>query len=259
MTEPLISSLLPESDARKSLIERYQDSPAKALEAYIALESLFSKTVRVPGDGASKEEVAKFRKHIGVPEKAEDYAVPEGNAALAALRSIAHENSIPKRAFDALAAAVVKAEGERRSAAKKGYQDALAAELGEGAPDAVAGVKKFLEEKLPGFGRALEEAGLSEHPEIVKAMGRVAKIVSEDKVSGGIGGGGDQKPKDPKTLGARGRELIAKNSMGDRSNPKRAEEYAEFMSIVAQLNDAGYTGPDDERLLPRDPFGNIIR
>jgi hypothetical protein len=68
--------------------------------------------VKVPGEGASDTEIADFRKAIGVPEKADGYALPalkdaDGNDVpmnsekLGRIAEIAHKHGIPKSALEA--------------------------------------------------------------------------------------------------------------------------------------------------------------
>lgn len=73
--------------------------------------------IKVPGEGAGAEEVAAFRKAIGVPDSADGYQVtlPETNGGLelngeliGKLAQIAHSAGAPKEAFEALANAYVE-------------------------------------------------------------------------------------------------------------------------------------------------------
>lgn len=77
--------------------------------------------IKVPGEGASAEEIATFQKAIGVPEKPEDYKLPvlkdaEGNDVemnsdkLAAIATIAHKHGIPAMALEATLQEIAEAD-----------------------------------------------------------------------------------------------------------------------------------------------------
>jgi hypothetical protein len=69
--------------------------------------------VKVPGEKATKEEIAAFRKAIGAAEKPEDYALGEGSESVA---KWAAENGVPKSAVQKLAE-LRKAEAEAQTKA----------------------------------------------------------------------------------------------------------------------------------------------
>lgn len=139
--------------------------------------------VKVPGEGASAEEVAAYHRAIGVPEKAEDYAVPEfkdadGNpieintALTERIAQFAHKHGMPKGALEAVlhdeiaaqiaeydaivadrekaAGAHVKAWGEEREA-KLANIDAAARDIGLSRQD-----MEYLRGMPSGVGKALD-------------------------------------------------------------------------------------------------------
>lgn len=85
------------------------ESVEPLLKSYRALESKLAadNRIEVPGEGASDEAVAAYRKAIGVPESVEGYGfdAPEGWEAemslLEPLRAAAHKANMPKAAWDA--------------------------------------------------------------------------------------------------------------------------------------------------------------
>jgi hypothetical protein len=94
--------------------------------------------VKVPGEGASAEEVAAFRAGIGVPENAEGYEIklPETSGGLeldgdmiGKLAAIAHENGLPKAGFEAVANAYVAQQVEDHIAEVKRQDDLTQAQL----------------------------------------------------------------------------------------------------------------------------------
>jgi hypothetical protein len=75
--------------------------------------------IKVPGEGASDEELASFHKAIGVPDDVKGYEVklPETNGGLeldsdmvGKLAEIAHKSGVPKGGFEAIANAYVESQ-----------------------------------------------------------------------------------------------------------------------------------------------------
>lgn len=100
--------------------------------------------VKVPGDGATAEDVASFRSAIGVPENAEGYEVklPETSGGLelngdliGKLAGIAHEAGTPKAAFETIANAFVAHQVEEHIAEVKRQDDLTQKVLGEWGAD----------------------------------------------------------------------------------------------------------------------------
>lgn len=100
--------------------------------------------VKVPGDGATAEDVASFRSAIGVPENADDYEVklPETSGGLelngdliGKLAGIAHEAGTPKAAFETIANAFVAHQVEEHIAEVKRQDDLTQKVLAEWGAD----------------------------------------------------------------------------------------------------------------------------
>lgn len=67
-------------------LQKFGGDAEKLAHSYLELEKSFSGRVRIPGDASTPEEVASFRKALGVPEKSDGYtitlpAAPEGKQA----------------------------------------------------------------------------------------------------------------------------------------------------------------------------------
>lgn len=112
--------------------------------------------IKVPGEGATAEEIATFRKAIGVPEDAKGYELPVPKGAdgqplkgpdgepiklnaplLERLAGVAHKGGVPKAAYDALVQDFVQSQLEELGQADaKAQQEAQAkvAEWGRDAP-----------------------------------------------------------------------------------------------------------------------------
>jgi hypothetical protein len=89
---------------------KYQGVDALA-RAHVELQKTIGGRVKVPGDNAAPEELAQFRKALGVPDAPEGYtfAPPEGFPAdkwdkdgEAEFRKVAHKNGIPPKAAQEL-------------------------------------------------------------------------------------------------------------------------------------------------------------
>lgn len=93
----------------KELAKRF-NSGEDVLKSVADLRKEMSARIKVPGKNASEEDVARFRKAIGVPESPDEYEapVPDGyemtevdESMLDTFRGIAHEAGVPKKAADA--------------------------------------------------------------------------------------------------------------------------------------------------------------
>lgn len=120
--------------------------------------------VKVPGEGASAEEIASYHKAIGVPEDPKGYTVPEikgadGNPValntpfVDRVIGAAHKHGIPKTAMDALLAEEV--------AAQVAEHDAAVAALTKAAGDHVKSWGADKDARLAQVNAAAKEAGLS--------------------------------------------------------------------------------------------------
>lgn len=160
--------------------------------------------IKVPGEGASPEEIAAFNKAIGVPEKPEGYKLPEvkdadGNPVtldsdrIAAITKIAHANGIAARALEPTLQAIAEAEA-LELATREGELVAKA----RAHADAWGTAK---ENNLAAINRAFEALGVTREESLQlraawgpeRAMDVFAKLgngIGEDTM---IAGGGKQK------------------------------------------------------------------
>lgn len=120
--------------------------------------------IKVPGEGASAEEIAEYRKAIGVPEDPKGYAVPEfkdaaGNpiplntAMTERITAAAHKMGVPKAALDALLEGEIRAQIEEN--------DAHLAQLTEQANAHVKGWGADREAKMASVNAAAKALGLT--------------------------------------------------------------------------------------------------
>lgn len=100
--------------------------------------------IKVPGEGASAEDVAAFNKAIGVPDTAEGYQVtlPETNGGLeldndmiGKLAGIAHQAGLPKAGFEAVVNAYVAHQVEEHIAEVRRQDDLTQAKIAEWGAD----------------------------------------------------------------------------------------------------------------------------
>jgi hypothetical protein len=183
-----------------------------ALKSYANLENAMrsSNKVAIPGENASKEEVALFRSKIGVPDKPEGYeiarpdGIPEelwGTERVAAYQAKAHELGLSTKQAQELA----KWQAEQLGGDFKANTEALT----KSRDAAIADLKKdwganydanvALAEKgaaASGLTGDVLKANpeLSNNPHFIRAMQAVALKLGEDKGAGGDirqqGGGG---------------------------------------------------------------------
>lgn len=260
-----IASILPETfEGRQSLIERFQDDPVKAMQSYRELERVMGATTRVPAPDATPEEWVKFHKKMGVPEDPASYGVPESKDQafgefFNGLRDVAKDAGIPKGAFDKLAAAAAEIGNTRVSTQEKAQteqQDAAAAQLTEAFGEEVGAAQAKAAEMLKRLndGEAPPQAMLND-PALVKMLMKVSEIVSEDQLTSGLGGVPDQP--NAVEIAARGREIQSSGELENKQNADRKQLYAEYLDILAALEEQGYNSLDDPRLMPDDPFAKF--
>lgn len=138
--------------------------------------------IKVPGEGATAQEVAEYRAAIGVPDKPEGYAVPEfkdaaGNpipintALTERIFAKAHELGGPKGLVEQLVASEVQAQIEEYDAAVKELQAEANAHIAKWGPEKEAGITQV--------NAALKELGFSrEDVDHMRAMpGGVGKFL----------------------------------------------------------------------------------
>ena len=100
--------------------------------------------IKVPGEGASAEDIAAFNKAIGVPDTPEGYQVtlPETNGGLeldndmiGKLAGIAHQAGLPKAGFEAVVNAYVAHQVDEHIAEVKRQDDLTQAKIAEWGAD----------------------------------------------------------------------------------------------------------------------------
>lgn len=160
--------------------------------------------VKVPGEGASAEDVAVFHKAIGVPDDPAGYKLPQINDAdgnpvalntekLNNIAAIAHKNGIPAAALEATLQQIAEADAQEFSMQESDIQRRASDHAKKWGPKAA--------ENTAAIGRAVEALGLEREETLAiraaigpeRALDIFAKLgagLSEDTM---VQGGGKQK------------------------------------------------------------------
>ena len=169
-------------------------------KSYRELEGKLGRSVEIPGENATAEEVEAYYKKIGRPDTPDDYEfdrpeLPQGAIYDEALekefRTFAHERGLTKKQ----AADLWNLQSKRTIDLVNNHQAAQRAELeatkatirktfGENADRELAMTQNFMrttaEKIAPGIGRRIEESGLGNSIELVRLMNHFAHRTSED-------------------------------------------------------------------------------
>lgn len=154
--------------------------------------------VLVPGPDAKPEQIAAFRKAIGVPEKPEGYGLkkpeklPEGvewpEDRMAKLAAVAHEAGIPPAALQKIVEFSIAANGEahsaRKLAAEKQKAEFMAAqksELQKAWGNDMTTKANMAARAAITFGLDPND-GLFDNAKVVMAFAKVGEAMSEDKL-----------------------------------------------------------------------------
>lgn len=190
---------LPEdSAAYKDTLSKYKSVPDMA-KALANANALIGKKLGVPNEKSSPEEVAAFRRSLGVPDSIEEYkfapdALPEGmtwdDANVKNYAEIAHKHNIPPSAMKALVTEHAKMEHFK--------MQGMQAQIEKQHVEAVNTLKKEwggeFEKNIGLAKQAAKIAGVNANsqgfadPEVVRGFVRMAQMMSEDKVGRSMSG-----------------------------------------------------------------------
>lgn len=192
------------NDFAKGHISALEDF-AKLKGEHDTLRGELDSRVRIPGEKATDEERAKYRKATGVPDTVEGYGIkrpenlPEGVDFDAAwLAKTAHELGLSKAATEKLAAKqserILQVLEDNKVASEKAVKEAsekLRGEWGQhfekNAELAKRAAKAFGGEELVSF---LEAVGLANDPLMLKTFHTIGDKLAEDTAMLPKGGGG---------------------------------------------------------------------
>lgn len=188
---------LPE-DAKdyKDTLAKYKSVPDMA-KALANANALIGKKLGVPNEKSSPEEVAAFRKALGVPDTLDDYkfapdALPEGmtwNDDFAKpFAEIAHKHNVPPGAMKALANQFAHYEKVKLEALQSTFEKQRS--------EAVGTLQKEwgneFDKNIGLAKQAAKMAGVNANshgfsdPEVVRGFVRMAQMMSEDKMGRGM-------------------------------------------------------------------------
>ena len=192
-------------EKRKEIATRF-NSVGDIIQSNIDLRTQNSQSIRVPADDATDDDVAKFRKAVGVPDEesayVENFKVPDGveiteqdQGIIDLLVPAAHKSNISQTAFDGVVGELLKvshtmgenlveeihAEQDRGTAAlKKRWGDdyeantnlaqRIGAKRGESNPDFGA----FMESTI-----GASKLRIGDHPEVVEMLSQIGRLTSE--------------------------------------------------------------------------------
>lgn len=229
-----------ELDPAKQTLAKYRGLPELA-KSHFELQQLLGKkssAVNIPGEKSTPEEVAAFRKAVGVPETADGYnlkpeKLPDGvtwdDATGKAYAEIAHKHHIPAAAMKELAALQLSQEAMRAEEVGK----MLGAELERGKQELQTAWGANFDKNISLAARVAQSVGLDPHtdglrdPKVVQALVRFAGMMSEDKLVTG-----DFAPS------LQAGKIRATAIMTDKTNPlyaKYQDGDAETVQLVRDL------------------------
>ena len=182
----------------KDTLSKYKSVPDMA-KALANANQLIGKKLGVPNEKSSPDEVAAFRKAMGIPESLEEYkfapdALPEGmtwsDDMAKPYAEIAHKHGIPPTAMKALVEQHAKSEMFKLEAIQATYEkqrteavQTLQKEWGNDFGKNIGLAKQAA--KIAGVDA--NSHGFSD-PEVVRGFVRLSQMMSEDKVGRSMGG-----------------------------------------------------------------------
>ena len=216
---------------------------ADVARGYVNLEKHQGGMVRIPGEGASPEEVRAYHAKLGVPDNPGGYtvkpALKEGQSwdgeAETSFRTVAHKAGMTpgqlKAVLDWYAdysdQAVQKMSGNNAQAIEKGMAE-LKSKWGASADRYLAGAQRVVRELGdPELVSYLEETGLGNHPGFVRFAAKIHELMAEDGII---------KPSDIGVSPTDAKQKIAE-VMGDPKSPYFDREHPDHKRLVAQVRD----------------------
>lgn len=191
-------------------------SPAEVVKSYAALQSRLGRSVVKPGPDAGPEELAAYRRQLGVPESAEGYEVtlPDGLPAplrddpggqalqqdfLKAMHAAGASNDVVQQALDWYYGNVTqslaqqeKAAAERRAEAEASLRHEWGGDHERNLTFARRAVQSFGDAAFTDFLESQEAEGvkLGDHPAFVRAFAAIGRAMGEDLPLSGAGESG---------------------------------------------------------------------
>ena len=168
-------------------------------KGYRDLEGKVGKSIAVPGENATAEELAAYRKAIGVPEKPEDYKLeakdlPEGvkldEKLTAEFRAKAHELGMSQAGAEKLFAwynqqvvGSLKASVESQKATVEAWQKTVRDQWGQNyEPNVRLARRAFAAFGGKELAEFMDKTGAGENPAVLEAFRAIGAAISESKL-----------------------------------------------------------------------------
>lgn len=205
------------ADLVKSLSKFEKGIPDLA-KSYVELEAKLGKALVVPGEKATAEELASFRKAVGVPEKPEDYKLEKveipgldfSDDWDKQLKAQAHKLNLSQGQLDGLSQWYFKnlaAEMQVVKTTAEQAHTALRKEMGVDYDAGMTYMKRATEKFLsPSTSVLFARSGLGNHPDILKMFVAIGKAMGEHMFAEGSRG----EKSETSPFGRRSESEIAK-------------------------------------------------
>jgi hypothetical protein len=224
--------------------------PSVVVGSYQNLEKTLGNSVRIPGEDAKPEDVAKFWSKVGRPEKAEEYKAPEGYKVpdggvdlVPWFQQIAHKHNLPAKAFEGVVGEFTSHMQELASQEQEAFDaqvnqqaEAVTKAWGSEAPVHARNIQQFRQ----AFGLTTEQTTnmmLAIGPEAwAKFSSRAGSYFAEAKIGADLPGGGSQFGMTVEAAQARLSELTSDSNFAARyANEDRTavNEVARLHKIIA--------------------------
>lgn len=219
---------------------------------YIHAQSLVgADKIIIPGKDATKEQVAEYRKKLGVPEKPEDYAhkLPEGltedkidKKLLDTWKQRLHAQGLSKTQAEAVIAdyltdnvGTIKANETAAAKQQEKWELELKTKFG-GDYDKQVNFARHALDKLgnPELTALLDSSGLGSNPAVVEFFAKAGKAISDDSARGN---GGSQFSGKPTSAAGAQSALEAFNRDVAKQEALWKPEHPQHAHVVAERNE----------------------
>jgi len=178
-------------------LKEFQKLP-ELIDAHMALKTKADGSIQKPGEKASEEELAAYKKSMGIPDTEDDYdfgELPEGQTQDKELdkwfRDLALKSNLNNDqakmqylAFNKLITDGNKAALDKKEADKQAVEKELKKDFGKDYPEAIAKANRFM--KILNVSAILDSLGnteLENDPRFIKIFTSMGQIISEDSLS----------------------------------------------------------------------------
>ena len=153
--------------------------------------------VAIPQEGESWD---GFYNQIGRPERSEDYEFGDENGELDGFRAFAHDTGLTQDQANSILSLYGEMQEEQETAQKEGIDElrtnttvALQKEWGKNFEGNMDYAKRaYSQFATPGLSEVLDETGLGNHPEMIRAFSKIGQLLGEESLAVGTGLGQSQ-------------------------------------------------------------------